>query len=97
MGTRNLLGGKGRPACKADNLNGIRVPIVNKKWEPQRLTTLWASTACHRDNFTLLPYILRSTSHLDRTLSSTLRVHNDSMPLISRELVTGRSSHLRTD
>jgi hypothetical protein len=28
-------------------------------WEPQRLTTLWASTACYRDSFTLLlPYIL---------------------------------------
>jgi hypothetical protein len=23
-------------------------------WEPQRLTTLWASTACYRDRFTLL-------------------------------------------
>jgi hypothetical protein len=21
-------------------------------WEPRRLTTLWASTACHRDSFT---------------------------------------------
>jgi hypothetical protein len=23
-------------------------------WEPQHLTTLWASTACYRDSFTLL-------------------------------------------
>jgi hypothetical protein len=22
-------------------------------WEPRRLTTLWASTACYRDSFTL--------------------------------------------
>jgi hypothetical protein len=25
-------------------------------WEPRRLTTLWASTAWHRDSFTFLPY-----------------------------------------
>jgi hypothetical protein len=25
-------------------------------WEPRRLTTLWASTACYRDSFTFLPY-----------------------------------------
>jgi hypothetical protein len=24
-------------------------------WEPLRLTTLWASTACYRDSFTFLP------------------------------------------
>jgi hypothetical protein len=24
-------------------------------WEPRRLTSLWASTACYRDNFTFLP------------------------------------------
>jgi hypothetical protein len=23
-------------------------------WEPQHLTTLWASTVCYRDSFTLL-------------------------------------------
>jgi hypothetical protein len=28
-------------------------------WEPRRLTTLWASTACYRDSFTLrLPLTL---------------------------------------
>jgi hypothetical protein len=26
-------------------------PIVYKMWEPGRLTTLWASTACYRDSF----------------------------------------------
>jgi hypothetical protein len=25
-------------------------------WEPQHLTTLWASTACYRDSF-ILPYL----------------------------------------
>jgi hypothetical protein len=26
-------------------------------WEPQRLTTLWASMASYRDSFTFLPYL----------------------------------------
>jgi hypothetical protein len=40
-----FLGGKGRPARKADNLTAI--------CEPRPLTTLWAFTACYRDSFTL--------------------------------------------
>jgi hypothetical protein len=52
MSTRNLAGGKGRPACKADNLTAICEPIVKKMWEPQPLTTLWAFSACYRDSFT---------------------------------------------
>jgi hypothetical protein len=43
MSTRNLPGGKGQPALKADNLTTI--------CEPRRLTALWASTACYRDSF----------------------------------------------
>jgi hypothetical protein len=55
MSTRNtrIPGGKGRPARKADNLTAICEPIVYKMWEPQHLTTLWASTARYRDSFTL--------------------------------------------
>jgi hypothetical protein len=49
MSTRNLPEGKGRPARKADNLTAICEPIVQKMLEPQRLTTLWASTARYRD------------------------------------------------
>jgi hypothetical protein len=52
MSTRNLLGGKGRPARKAENFTAICEPIVYKMWEPRRLTTLWTSTACYRDSFT---------------------------------------------
>jgi hypothetical protein len=52
ISTRNLPGGKGRPVRKADNLTAICEPIVQKMWEPRRLTTLWASTACYRDSFT---------------------------------------------
>jgi hypothetical protein len=50
MSTRNLPGGKGRPARKADHLTVICEPIVLKIWKPQRLTTLWASNACYRDS-----------------------------------------------
>jgi hypothetical protein len=53
MNTRNILGGKGRPARKADILTAIYEPIVWIMWEPQHLTILWASTACSRDTFTL--------------------------------------------
>jgi hypothetical protein len=51
MNTRNLPGAKGWAARKAD-LTAICGPIVYKMWEPRRLTTLWASTACYRDSFT---------------------------------------------
>jgi hypothetical protein len=47
-----LLGGKGRPAHKADNFTAICEPTVWIMWDPQRLTTLWASIACYRDRFT---------------------------------------------
>jgi hypothetical protein len=43
----------GRPARKTDNLTAICETIVLKMWEPRRLTTLWASTACYRDSFYL--------------------------------------------
>jgi hypothetical protein len=49
MSTRNLPGGKGRPARGADNLNAICEPIVQKMCEPRRLITL---TSCYRDSFT---------------------------------------------
>jgi hypothetical protein len=45
MSTKNLPGGEGRPARKADNLTATCEPNVYKMWEPRRLTTLWASTA----------------------------------------------------
>jgi hypothetical protein len=46
-----------RTRPKTDNLAAIYEPTVYEMWEPQRLTTLWASTACYRDTFTL-PYML---------------------------------------
>jgi hypothetical protein len=53
MSTRNLHGGKGRPARKADNLIAICESIVYKMWEPRRLSILWASMACYKESFTL--------------------------------------------
>jgi hypothetical protein len=37
---------------KSDNLTAIFEPIVWIMWDPQRLTTLWASMACYMDSFT---------------------------------------------
>jgi hypothetical protein len=45
------LGFCGMPHC---TLTAICEPIVQKIWEPRRLTTLWASTACYRDGFTFI-------------------------------------------
>jgi hypothetical protein len=52
MSTRNLPGGRESLALKADNLTAICEPTVYIMWDPQRLTTLWASMACYRDRFT---------------------------------------------
>jgi hypothetical protein len=46
MSSRNLPGGKGRPARKAHKLNAICEPILSIMWAPL------ASTACYRDSFT---------------------------------------------
>jgi hypothetical protein len=54
MSTRNIPGGKGRPALKADNLTIICEPNVLKMWKPRPVTPLWAFTACYRDSFTSL-------------------------------------------
>jgi hypothetical protein len=58
MSTRNLPGGNGRPARKADNLTAICAPIVWKMWEPRCLTALWASAACYTDSFTFITFYL---------------------------------------
>jgi hypothetical protein len=59
MSTRNLRGGKGRAARRVDNFTAICEPTVKKMWEPQRLTTLWASTACYRDSFTSRAFYIK--------------------------------------
>jgi hypothetical protein len=57
MSTKNLPGGKGHLARKADNLTAICEPMSRKIWEPRRLTVLWASTAYYRDSFTFYIYV----------------------------------------
>jgi hypothetical protein len=52
MSTKNILGGKGQPARRADNPAVFYEPIIYEMWEPEHLTTLWASTACYRDTLT---------------------------------------------
>jgi hypothetical protein len=47
-----FLTAKGGRIVKAENLTAFCELIVQKMWEPQRLSTLWASTACYRDSFT---------------------------------------------
>jgi hypothetical protein len=46
--------GKEQLAREADNLTAIYELNVQKMWEPQRLTTFWASRACYRESFTFL-------------------------------------------
>jgi hypothetical protein len=76
MSTRNILGGKGRPVRKADNLTAIYEPIVCKMWEPRRLTNLWAFTACYRDSFAFLLFLFNVN---DAVGSSAHRASNDRM------------------
>jgi hypothetical protein len=34
-------------------------------WEPQRLTTLWASTACYKDSFLAFTFLATEDIQLD--------------------------------
>jgi hypothetical protein len=46
MSTRYFPGGRGRPARETDNLTAISD------------LTLWASTACYRDSFTFILFLM---------------------------------------
>jgi hypothetical protein len=56
MSTRNHSEGKARHPSKADNITTIYEPIVEKMWQPRRLTDLWASTDSYRDKSTFYIY-----------------------------------------
>jgi hypothetical protein len=64
MSTRNLPGGKGRPAREAEKFTATCEPIVQKMWEPRPLTTLWAYTAYYSDSFIFLPLQLVQSKSL---------------------------------
>jgi hypothetical protein len=53
-------------------------------WQPRRLTTLWALTACYRDSFTLHTEYLIITCHILRdgfwASKQTLKLHMNVRP-----------------
>jgi hypothetical protein len=67
MSTRNLPGGKGWPALKADNLSTT--------WEPCRLTTAWACMIYYRDSFTFFFFwpCLSNPRHANLSTSTLCR------------------------
>jgi hypothetical protein len=58
MSTKNLPGGKWRPARKAHIFTAICKSTFQKIWEPRCFRALWAFTACYRDSFTLYFYLI---------------------------------------
>jgi hypothetical protein len=46
MSTRNLPG-----SVKGGRRVGLTADCLDKMWDPRRLTTLWAFTACYRDSY----------------------------------------------
>jgi hypothetical protein len=58
MSTRNLPGGRGLPAHKADNLTAICEPTVQKMWKPRHLTSLSASMACYSNRFNFFSRVI---------------------------------------
>jgi hypothetical protein len=52
MSTRNLPGGKRRPARKAYNVTAICVAdFLDKMWEPRRLSTIWVTMSSYKDRY----------------------------------------------
>jgi hypothetical protein len=49
-------------------------PIAYKVWEPRRLTTLWASTACYMDTFTFFGIVMRGKSNVIKRNVATINL-----------------------
>jgi hypothetical protein len=72
MSTRNLPGGTGRPARKTDNLTTIcGADRLEKRWNPRRLITLWAFTACYSEIAFYIIYYYITTTTVTSTLLAT--------------------------
>jgi hypothetical protein len=83
MSTRIFLGGKGRSACTTDNLTAICELIVKKMCEPQRFTTLWASTVCYKDSF-IFTLFKTTTTTTTTTITTTTTTTSNVGALTSR-------------
>jgi hypothetical protein len=55
------------------NERHTKVWLENLKWEPRRLTTLWAFAACYTDSFTFLPFMGEKCPPKFRTAYNWLR------------------------
>jgi hypothetical protein len=69
MSTRNLPDASRR--VRLTSPPSVRADYLEKTWEPRRLTTIWASTACHRDSFT--SYFMISTARGTRSVCDVCR------------------------
>jgi hypothetical protein len=58
------------PLCMLHSFTAIYELVVWKMWEPQCLTTLWASLACYRDSISF--YLTIHRSHLIRQFNCNL-------------------------
>jgi hypothetical protein len=59
MCARNITWSRAPPALKTVNLTAIYESIIRGMWDPQRLTTVWNSTACYRDRLTSFIFNMR--------------------------------------
>jgi hypothetical protein len=75
MSTRNLPGGKGRPARKADNLTAICEPIVWKMWCDCRLQSCEVLTAAVMKSAIFWYIALYSPLKINRRFGGTYRLH----------------------
>jgi hypothetical protein len=63
-------------------------------WEPRSFTTLWVSTACYRDSFTLFYHFANKATRLGRFRKLFLRVNRNLKHRIVVEIMVFRKSML---